>query len=576
MWTGSTCEKRCELNANYKTSCGDPDQGSHETCRWNVTPLNADGDVITGVGNIVSMGTCTQGCAARTDRDTCDPAQLGGDCLWDDCGLECVAGNSVSECEPTQKKIEQMAATCGRDRIQSYYGYLCTGPASHCYVEDYRTPDAVTKKTPWMWGPGYRCIKKDTGGFAPFTAENNVAEETCEGWMKFWPMHYLGMPAEGGSRGKEQCEADGCRWVEPAFDKCDRGNHAYSEQGNDEWSYEYSATELDWKGEPLFIDGTCGTEEEPCGLQLCAASGGHPDHRCCGGGPCPEGKSGKTEDGSWIEAGHQTSHYCLPDCLALNILAKDPKYASVEPTFSGEEGGSLGKAMHFCNLEYACEWKGGNETSGLGGACGWRGGCGATPGVCDPAGCELARSGGGSEPIEIGGNCASYMSVRGGVGRLKSERCYSKCVTRADEESCMRGAGSRMMDEWTDPAGNKASCDEPMMIGEDGLINGPNAAKYVPQECLVMCRWEPSQGKCFRACEARTTEADCGAPNSGCVWDTDGGMFASGPGHTGATEYGGLPTGIPCTGSPTTALQATTPRCERPQRRRRRTCCLRG
>jgi len=242
------------------------------------------------------------------------------------------------------------------------------------------------------------------------------------------------------------------------------------------------------------------------------------------------------------------------------MLAKDPKYASVEPTFSGEEGGSLGKAMHFCNLEYACEWKGGNETSGLGGACGWRGGCGATPGVCDPAGCELARSGGGSEPIEIGGNCASYMSVRGGVGRLKSERCYSKCVTRADEESCMRGAGSRMMDEWTDPAGNKASCDEPMMIGEDGLINGPNAAKYVPQECLGMCRWEPSEGKCLRACEARTTEADCGAPNSGCVWDTDGGMFASGPGHTGVTEYGGLPTGIPCTGSPTTALHSDDPK----------------
>ena len=65
----------------------------------------------------------------------------------------------------------------------------------------------------------------------------------------------------------------------------------------------------------------------------------------------------------------------------------------------------------------------------------------------DPDSCELGRSGGGNKPIKVGGECASYFSVRGKVGRLKVEVCYTKCATRGDKKSCMTGAGSRMSDE---------------------------------------------------------------------------------------------------------------------------------
>ena len=47
------------------------------------------------------------------------------------------------------------------------------------------------------------------------------------------------------------------------------------------------------------------------------------------------------------------------------------------------------------------------------------------------------------------------------VGRLKAEKCHTRCIVRTTEDDCMKGEGARMMDEWTDKAGKKASCDEP-------------------------------------------------------------------------------------------------------------------
>jgi hypothetical protein len=257
--------------------------------------------------------------------------------------------------------------------------------------------------------------------------------------------------------------------------------------------------------------------------------------------------------GNKCDFGTFNLQHCLPDCEALNKLALDEAYKEAEPKFAT----SAAKAEHFCNIEKAyCEWKGGK--------CQWKMSCDQSwpssiiktkpfktqeqminfrrMDMCDKQTCTAARSGGGSNPLSIHGQCMDVKVVRG-VGRLRNQRCFLKCELRSTKEHCMSiGEGGRLKDTYEGkPCG-------PMKLNDNGVPDDVNGKMQYPQECVSMCAWKEqhveSDTACYTACEFRETEQDCIA--GGCNWDADP--------KTGVKEYGGLPDLIKCTGRPNKPL----------------------
>lgn len=183
--------------------------------------------------------------------------------------------------------------------------------------------------------------------------------------------------------------------------------------------------------------------------------------------------------------------------------------------------------------------------------------------VCDRQTCGLARSGGGSSPIDLHGSCSSVAVVHNVGPRMRVSRCYEKCELRPDKKACdSLGSGGQMAHGgvYTDPKGKTASCGQPILMTDDGVITDDKkkGKPRVPQVCVGMCRWvadAPGGGSCFTSCEMRADKGKCEA--GGCTWNDNGGFMglsADSSKELGATEYGALPVLIPCTGVPTKAL----------------------
>jgi len=311
-----------------------------------------------------------------------------------------------------------------------------------------------------------------------------------------------------------------------------------------------------------------------------------------------------SDDGSGSEqsAAFSAPPMCMPDCMAINKLAKDTSYGTTSPRFPGPatkfyakvlEGnavtagaGSMAKAKHFCSIEPHCTWNDSED------ACEWVDSCDVswpeattmrTPSKAmkremqkskkglvgfTPTTCVQATSGGESG-ISSHGRCENAMASRS----LKpfSERvpmCTTKCELRASKSHCLSPGEGGRISEMGFPGHHCSTFPKKMSpwnftgldfrTQEYAELKVVQDAQIMPQWCMSHCTWDSTQDKCYTSCEARKTEAQCSA-GSGCKWDESGTVQSTffsrkiqGPGGTGVGEFGAEPAffNVPCTGQP--------------------------
>ena len=222
---------------------------------------------------------------------------------------------------------------------------------------------------------------------------------------------------------------------------------------------------------------------------------------------------------------------CFPDCLAINKLSRNPKWALTPPVFQPDVvdgkavpgSASLKKAKNYCDREGVCEWRNGQ--------CSWAGPhrptdakCGVsfpgkflddlvtkdgatiaeTPkypfsgnvpanGMNVPDQCKYMRYGGGNAPIEMEGRCQSVGIITRVPQFIKPARCLEKCETRQNEPHCMSRAEGGRLYHWYQPRADELVC-----------IAERNA-------CVTACADSDGDGfkdeKCQKAC--KETEYAC-------------------------------------------------------------------